>query len=340
MCSSYACFKFKIVQQGALNMTLRISSVFKDELMAYRELQLATGIKEVSIERFMNYFDDFARENNIQEIEFTHEMSLKWYSYRKEQGEFTRYVRILWSLHFLTYLKSKGYNVYISRLPKNVVTKFQAYIYSEDEIKRYFEKIDTYYSSRDPFIELCLPVIFRILYCCGTRVGETLSLKVKDVDLKNGILYLNETKNKKKRMVVIGDDLKYLLNQYGDKCLYLKSDNEYFFSCKTGKRIDEQTIYNFHRKALEDCEIPYFGGGKGPRLHDWRHTFTVTSFSNFIDDGYDFYNVLPILSQYLGHNSIASTEKYLKLVTQHFEEVISKSEETTKYILQENNDEK
>ena len=56
-------------------MTLRISSVFKDELMAYRELQLATGIKEVSIERFMNYFDDFARENNIQEIEFTHEMS-------------------------------------------------------------------------------------------------------------------------------------------------------------------------------------------------------------------------------------------------------------------------
>ena len=40
-------------------MVLRIKSVFKDVLLKYRAIQLASGIKNVSIERQLNYFDDF-----------------------------------------------------------------------------------------------------------------------------------------------------------------------------------------------------------------------------------------------------------------------------------------
>lgn len=62
---------------------------------------------------------------------------------------------------------------------------------------------------------LCLPVIFIILYSCGTRIGETLSIKVKDVDLAEGIIRLSNTKNEKVRnIVVVGDNLRSLLNQY------------------------------------------------------------------------------------------------------------------------------
>ena len=37
-------------------------------LIKYRAIQLASGIKNVSIERQLNYFDDFIIENEISEI--------------------------------------------------------------------------------------------------------------------------------------------------------------------------------------------------------------------------------------------------------------------------------
>ena len=75
------------------------------------------------------------------------------------------------------------------------------------------------------------------------------------------------------------------------------------------------------------------GGGLGPRLHDWRHTFCVNSLLNFEKRGCDLNNVLPILMQYVGHNRVSSTERYLKLVAEHFDEVINKTNDTTLYIL-------
>ena len=40
-------------------MALRITSIYKDLLLDYMNIQLATGTKLVSIERYLNYFDDF-----------------------------------------------------------------------------------------------------------------------------------------------------------------------------------------------------------------------------------------------------------------------------------------
>ena len=313
-------------------MPLRLASVFKDELLNYRRLQLSGGIKDQSIERQLNFFDDFALENKIEKIEFTKEHISRWYQYRQEQGKATRYIRISFSIHFLLYLKSLGYDVCIPRLPAYTSTKFISYIFSDEQIEKYFESVDSYYSPKDPFVKLYLPVVFRILYTCGTRIGETLSIKVKDVDLENGIIKLRETKNGKERYIVIKDDLKDLLNQYADKCLYLKTENDYFFSHIDRRRVNEQSIYHFHRKALKDIGIEYQGGGKGPRLHDLRHTFAVKSLSNFERNGCDLYNVLPILSKYMGHTNISATEKYIRLVPHNFDEVIEKTEKTTVYI--------
>lgn len=37
--------------------------------------------------------------------------------------------------------------------------------------------------------------------------------------------------------------------------------------------------------------------------------------------------------QYVGHSRVLSTERYLKLVAEHFDEVINKTNDTTLYIL-------
>ena len=44
-----------------------------------------------------------------------------------------------------------------------------------------------------------------------------------------------------------------------------------------------------------------------------RHTFAVHALEKMDREGCDLYYALPILSTYLGHGSIRSTEKYLRL---------------------------
>ena len=72
-------------------------------------------------------------------------------------------------------------------------------------------------------------------------------------------------------------------------------------------------LYEVHRLFLQQAGIPYLGGGKGPRIHDWRHTMAVHSFKQMIDAGMDMYVALPILSTYLGHKTIFATERYVRL---------------------------
>ena len=57
-------------------MALRANSIYKELLLDYMEIQLASGIQLVSIERYINYFDDFIRLQNINEIIFSKEKFL------------------------------------------------------------------------------------------------------------------------------------------------------------------------------------------------------------------------------------------------------------------------
>lgn len=62
------------------------------------------------------------------------------------------------------------------------------------------------------------PVLFRIFYGCGLRISEALNLKVKDVDLENGIIAVYESKNNNDRLVPLSNNLKNILTDYQTKC--------------------------------------------------------------------------------------------------------------------------
>ena len=212
----------------------------------------------------------------------------------------------------------KGYDVYVVRDIKYKGTDFTPYIYSDDETERYFLAVDSHTSGKNRKDAIQYPVMFRILYCCGTRINETLGIRKQDVDLDKGILLLNETKNNRQRYVVVGNDLRELLKDYADKCFYLLNDTDYIFTNANGGRLDEKTVYEKHRKFLFQAGIPYQGDGTGPRIHDWRHRMAVYSFKRMADSGLDMYVALPILSAYLGHKTIFATEKYVRLTLQLF----------------------
>ena len=59
-------------------------------------------------------------------------------------------------------------------------------------------------------------------------------------------------------------------------------------------------------------------------MDDFRHTYAVHALEKMIHDGHDVYclGALPILSTYLGHRGIESTEKYLRLTEEAYRSVI------------------
>jgi integrase len=192
-------------------------------------------------------------------------------------------------------------------------TDFQPHIYSEDEIARYFHAVDTYESSCNRKNAIQFPILFRLLYCCGTRINETLGIRKKDVDLNDGIIKLLETKNNCERYIVLNEGLAELMRHYAEKCFYLLGDEECIFTTSNRGRLRGDAIYRCHRLFLQKAGIPYLGGCRGPRIHDWRHTFSVRSFKQMADSGLDMYVALPILSTYLGHKTIYATERYVRL---------------------------
>jgi len=295
-----------------------LNSVFADEIIAYLEYKAASGFKSRPFGTILKKFDQFCASYEIASPAFTAEHADEWIKKREDEAHRTHYARINTTKSFLLYLSMKGYDVVVTRDVKEKRSTFQPHIYSEDEIIRYFEAVDTFDSAKNRKAKIQYPILFRILYCCGTRINETLGIKKKDIDLDEGIIRLRETKNERERYIVLGDDLLSLIRQFASKCFYLLNDDDYVFTTWNGNRLPGDYIYKRHRLFLMKAGIPYLGSWRGPRVHDWRHTFSVCSFKQMVDAGLDMYVALPILSTYLGHKSIAATEEYVRLTMSIF----------------------
>lgn len=317
------------------------SSPFADEINEFLKIREEAGFSKQSPKSILKKFDQFCINENITDTIFTKENALKWTSRIDGEAHTTHYARVNCSKQFLAFLFLKGYEVYVFRDVKFVGTDFQPYIYSYEETERYFKAVDSFTSNQNRRTALQYPVLFRILYCCGTRINETLGIRKKDVDLINGIIRLNETKNNKQRYIVVGDDLLELIREFAERSFYLLGEDGYIFCTSNGGRLNEKTIYAHHRTFLNTANIPYRGSGFGPRIHDWRHHMAVYSFKQLVDQGMDMYVALPILSTYLGHKTIFATEHYVRLTLQLFpyidEKFRSKTERVFGGVFNENN---
>lgn len=293
-------------------------SIFEEEMNEYLDMKTEMGFKETSFISNLKLFDSFCFNAGLIQKEFTEEDANRWLERRLNEESTTHYSRINCVKHFLIFMRIKGLPIYVTRDIRFHPTEFKPHIYTADEINRYFWEVDHFEFPCSRIKEIEIPVIFRILYCCGTRINETLSLKKKDINLKTGVIILSETKNNNQRMIVISDELNELINEYARKCFYMYSDDDYIFVNKSGRKLSGDMIHDIHLKILKRAGIPYYGNNYGPRVHDWRSTFAVNSFRKLSDSGMDMYVALPIISAYMGHKTIYATEQYLQLTLDHF----------------------
>jgi integrase len=190
------------------------------------------------------------------------------------------------------------------------------YVFTKDEIRRIFKRLDDMKTSNFSTGYLMFPTLFRILYGCGLRISEALSLLKSDFDLENKTLHIRSGKNGHERMTPMSGSLaeecrRFILIVHGDT-----SDRTPLFYNKNRTAYARVTIDRHFRNLLWDVGIPYLGLNAGPRVHDIRHTFMCHNIQHWAEEGIPIYSKLPILSKYAGHTSVSATQWYLRLTAE------------------------
>lgn len=155
--------------------------------------------------------------------------------------------------------------------------------------------------------------IFATLYCLGLRVSEACRLSKGDVDLEQGLVLISKSKFYKSRLLPVGpkyrDYLARFLNLRG--CGASSDPRAPLFASCHGRRINRKTIGVTFRGIARDMGLEPEPGQRGPCLHSFRHSFARHRLLRWYREGADVQAKLPLLSTYLGHLDIASTQTYL-----------------------------
>jgi integrase/recombinase XerD len=192
------------------------------------------------------------------------------------------------------------------------------HIYSEEEIRQIIETAAEL-PSINGIRALTSSTLFGLIAVTGLRISEALSLDVADVDLHNGVLTVRRGKFGKARLLPVSACTNARLVAYGrHRDRLLGAPSIPFFVSDQGERLSgDGARYSFVAvcQTMGLRPTPRFRRhGRGPRIHDLRHTFAVRTLLSWYRTGKDPAREMIKLTTYLGHADPAHTYWYLEAV--------------------------
>jgi integrase/recombinase XerD len=189
------------------------------------------------------------------------------------------------------------------------------YIYSDEEI----EQLLSAAKNLPPLASLrpwTYYTLFGLMAVTGMRISEIIRLERSDVDLDQKILTVRLTKFSKSRLIPLHASTVKNLKQYLRRCdqLHSRSTAPRFFLSKQGIPLTDCMVRWTFIKISRQIGLRKVGDNSGPRIHDLRHRFAVTTLLNWYRTGVDVEQRLPVLSTYLGHAHVTDTYWYLSAI--------------------------
>ena len=154
--------------------------------------------------------------------------------------------------------------------------------------------------------------ILEILYSCGLRVTELITLKLSNVSFVEGFIKV-VGKGNKERLAPIGNTaLKYLniyINEVRNHQEIQKGYKDIIFLNRRGKQLTRVMIFTIIKQLAKKIGLK-----KNISPHTFRHSFAT----HLIQGGAD----LRAVQEMLGHESITTTEIYTHLDKEYLREAI------------------
>jgi integrase len=283
------------------------------------------GYRYIREERLINNFHRFVM-NTQNPCPVSEDSIIQWVD--SSASEVYRNQKIAVIRQFALYLNRIGETAYIVPVAYRSIERndFIPHIYSKKELALIFMAADNHGKyGKLPYSNLSFPLVLRMLYGCGLRISEALSLKVKSVDLVNGILKIKDTKFFKDRLIPMHKNLTRRCVIYAQAALAMSAPDDFFFPpVNIEQRISNAAFNWYFKKLLKQSGIQREDTNRGFRVHDMRHTFAVHCLQKLDCSGMDMAAVLPILATYMGHTSYIGTGTYLHLTSELYPEIINK----------------
>ena len=314
------------------NETTAFSSIFAEDIHNYLHEKVLLGNKITSYIYPLKLFDTFVNEKNLKENILTKELMYTWLKLRNGEKRTNQSHRASILRGFSKYMNMINDKNYV--LPQKLYScgdKYNAHIYSKDELDLIFYKIDNLVEEQ-PNKQLknrSSQIIFRLLYMCGLRISEALNIKIKDFDKEQKLLIIRHAKKDKDRLVPLNNKLNALIIDYINEFHILSTDESFLFKGKNNLPFTRFTINKRLKTILNLCKIEY----NGQTLHSFRHTFCVHCLRKWAMEGKDLMVYLPILKTFLGHESFRETAYYLKLTADVYPNITHVLEKQYNYLI-------
>jgi integrase/recombinase XerD len=153
--------------------------------------------------------------------------------------------------------------------------------------------------------------ILEVLYSTALRADELCGIELNDIDFEEKTLFVRKPKMGIERIVPLGQSAVIWSKIYLKKVRPIisgHSNNEYFFVTLKGKRFGNYSINFIVKEYAEVAKLD-----KNVTTHTFRHSCAL----HMLKSGAD----IRFVQKHLGHKSIASTEKYLKIEISDLKEV-------------------
>ncbi|MBN1550932.1 tyrosine-type recombinase/integrase [bacterium] len=283
----------------------------------------ASGYPYQTSARILFHLDKFALEEFPEESMLTQKICNAWIHIKPGEHPNGLLRRITPIRQLGKYMKGLGYNAYVipGHIPDRQI-KYEAHVYTDTELKAFFAAIDCCPSSPfSPTRSFVIPVIFRLLYCCGLRQSEARLLDRNDIDLESGKIIIRESKGWKARIVYLSQDLLSVCREYDSIMDSLLPKRNVFFPNKDDNSFSGATIERWFHEFWDGLPESKLVTGNPARVHDFRHGYAVHRLNQWVREGQDINSLYPYLSEYMGHSNYADTDYYLSLVEEFYPEM-------------------
>ena len=153
--------------------------------------------------------------------------------------------------------------------------------------------------------------MLEVLYACGLRVTELVSLRLTDMNLRQGVLRVMG-KGSKERLVPLGEEAISWLQQFiqdsRDELLKKNLSEDVVFPSNQGKMMTRQTFWHRIKIHAQDAGIK-----KKLSPHTLRHAFAT----HLVNHGAD----LRVVQLLLGHSDLSTTQIYTHIAQQRMKEL-------------------
>ena len=288
------------------------------QLDRYLSVRRSLGYDLRTEERRLRRFARFADQEGAPHIDTA--LFLRWDASLPAATTSTRSARLSAVRLFAQWLSSidPAHEVPPRGLLPDRSQRPRPHIYSEAEIASIIaaaKALPSIYGLRG----LTYSTLFGLIAVTGLRISEALALDHDDLDVENGVVRVRRGKLGKERLLPLDSTVVAQLVGYSaerDRLLGSAPD-AFFVTCKGTRLTDCSARYNFAHACQQiglRAHQHYCRHGRGPRIHDLRHTFAVRTMINWLRTGKDPAREMIRLTTYLGHTDPDNTFWYLEAV--------------------------